>query len=64
MCYIESALNKIIAVEGKMSTAVERGQGIEEVLSALSQPLPEAVVRQRVGWRDASGQERMVDYID
>jgi len=47
-----------------MSTVVERGQGIEEVLSALSQPLPEAVVRQRVGWRDASGQERMVDYID
>ncbi|MFL6274959.1 MAG: Rad52/Rad22 family DNA repair protein [Blastocatellia bacterium] len=47
-----------------MSTAIERSQGIESVLSALSQPLPEAVVRQRVGWRDASGQERMVDYID
>jgi len=47
-----------------MSTAIERSQGIESVLSALSQPLPETVVRQRVGWRDASGQERMVDYID
>jgi hypothetical protein len=47
-----------------MRTASERSPGIEEVLSALSQPLPEAVVRQRVGWRDAFGQERMVDYID
>ena len=47
-----------------MSTAIERPQGIEPILSALSQPLPEAVIRQRVGWRDASGQERMIDYID
>jgi hypothetical protein len=47
-----------------MSTAIERPQGIEPILSALSQPLPEAAIRQRVGWRDASGQERMIDYID
>ena len=47
-----------------MSTAVEQVQGIETILSALSQPLPETVIRQRVGWRDASGQERMIDYID
>jgi hypothetical protein len=47
-----------------MSTASERPQGIETILSVLSQPLPEAAVRQRVGWRDASGQERMIDYID
>src|SRR2546423_6957663 len=47
-----------------VSTAIEGSQGIESVLWALSQPLPETVVRQRVGWRDASGQERMVDYID
>lgn len=47
-----------------MSTAVERVQGIEEILSALSQPLPDGAVRQRVGWRDQSGHERMVDYID
>lgn len=47
-----------------MSTASERAQGIETILSVLSQPLPEAAIRQRVGWRDASGQERMIDYID
>jgi hypothetical protein len=47
-----------------MSTAIERPQGIETILSALSQPLPEAAIRQRVGWRDASGHERMIDYID
>src|SRR5436305_1234349 len=64
MCYIDFALKRIITAEGRMRTAIERSQGIEEVLSALSQPLPEALVRQRVGWRDAFGQERMVDYID
>jgi hypothetical protein len=47
-----------------MSTVLERPQGIETILSALSQPLPETVIRQRVGWRDASGHERMIDYID
>ena len=47
-----------------MSTAVEQTQGIETILSALSQPLPETVIRQRVGWRDPSGRERMIDYID
>ena len=47
-----------------MSTAVESAQGIEAILSTLSQPLPDEVVRQRVGWRDASGRERMIDYID
>lgn len=47
-----------------MSTAVEQPQGIETILSALSQPLPETVVRQRVGWRDGSGREHMIDYID
>lgn len=47
-----------------MSTAVEQTQGIETILSALSQPLPETAIRQRVGWRDQSGRERMIDYID
>jgi hypothetical protein len=47
-----------------MSTAVEQAQGIETILSALSQPLPETAIRQRVGWRDGSGRERMIDYID
>ena len=39
-------------------------QGIESIIAALSKPLPESVVRQRVGWRDPSGEERWVDYID
>jgi hypothetical protein len=39
-------------------------QGIESILAALSKPLPESVIRQRVGWRDSSGEERWVDYID
>src|SRR5690242_19301592 len=47
-----------------MSTAVEQTQGVETILSALSQPLPETAIRQRVGWRDGSGRERMIDYID
>jgi len=47
-----------------MSTAIDGPQGIETILSTLSQPLPEAIIRQRVGWRDPSGQERMIDYID
>lgn len=47
-----------------MSTAIIEEQGIESVLASLSKPLPETVVRQRVGWRDAKGEERWVDYID
>jgi hypothetical protein len=47
-----------------MSTAIGRSQEIETILSALSQPLPETAIRQRVGWRDASGRERIIDYID
>jgi hypothetical protein len=39
-------------------------QGFEAILAALSEPLPETVIRQRVGWRDPSGEERWVDYID
>ena len=39
-------------------------QGIESILAELSKPLPESVIRQRVGWRDSSGEERWVDYID
>lgn len=47
-----------------MSTAIGRSQEMEIILSALAQPLPEAAIRQRVGWRDAAGQERIIDYID
>ena len=47
-----------------MSTAMSEEQGFESILAALSEPLPETVIRQRVGWRDSSGEERWVDYID
>src|ERR1051325_8649241 len=47
-----------------MSTAMSEEQGFEAILAALSEPLPESVIRQRVGWTDSSGEERWVDYID
>jgi len=47
-----------------MSTATIEEQGFEAILAALSEPLPETVIRQRVGWREPSGEERWVDYID
>ena len=47
-----------------MSTRMIEEQGFEAILAALSEPLPETVIRQRVGWRDPSGEERWVDYID
>jgi hypothetical protein len=47
-----------------MSTAINEEQGFESILASLSEPLPETVIRQRVGWRDSSGEERWVDYID
>jgi hypothetical protein len=34
------------------------------VLARLKQPLPESVVRQRVGWTDRSGREHEVDYVE
>jgi hypothetical protein len=39
-------------------------QGFEAILAALSEPLPETAIKQRVGWRDSTGEERWVDYID
>jgi hypothetical protein len=47
-----------------MNTAINEEQGFESILAALSEPLPENVIRQRVGWRDSTGEERWVDYID
>jgi hypothetical protein len=34
------------------------------ILSRLKEPLPEAVVKQRVGWTDRSGREHEVDYVE
>lgn len=47
-----------------MSTSVVEERNFEEILAELSRPLPETVIRQRVGWRDNTGEERWVDYID
>ncbi|HYP27472.1 MAG TPA: Rad52/Rad22 family DNA repair protein [Blastocatellia bacterium] len=47
-----------------MSTSAVEERNFEEILAELSRPLPENVVRQRVGWRDNTGEERWVDYID
>ncbi len=47
-----------------MSTSAVEERNFEEILADLSRPLPETVIRQRVGWRDNTGEERWVDYID
>jgi hypothetical protein len=38
--------------------------GFESVLAALSQPFPEQLVKRRIGWRDARGEDHWIDYID
>ncbi len=47
-----------------MSTAIIEERGIEEIILSLSEPLPESVVKQRIGWTDRSGEQHWVDYID
>jgi hypothetical protein len=42
----------------------EKDKGFRTILADLSGPLPENVVRQRIGWRDARGGEHRVDYIE
>jgi hypothetical protein len=42
----------------------EQERNFETVLAGLSEPLSESVIRQRVGWRDATGEEHRVDYIE
>jgi hypothetical protein len=34
------------------------------ILARLKEPLPESVIRQRVGWTDRSGREHEVDYVE
>lgn len=36
----------------------------EEVLARFREPLPDTVIRQRVGWTDRSGREHEVDYVE
>src|SRR5215216_5768856 len=47
-----------------MSTATVEEQGFETILGSLSERLPDTVVKQRIGWRDSSGEQRWVDYIE
>ncbi|HWP44277.1 MAG TPA: Rad52/Rad22 family DNA repair protein, partial [Blastocatellia bacterium] len=47
-----------------MRSEQERDNSFESILAGLSEPLPESVIRQRVGWRDARGEEHRVDYIE
>ncbi|MCI0488538.1 MAG: RAD52 family DNA repair protein [Blastocatellia bacterium] len=47
-----------------MDTAVVEESVMEGILASLSEPLPEKVVKQRVGWIGANGEERWIDYID
>jgi hypothetical protein len=47
-----------------MSLEQTQGDNFETILASLSEPLPEHVIRQRVGWRDSSGEEHRVDYIE
>jgi hypothetical protein len=46
-----------------MSTAL-REESFEAILASLSEPLPEEAIKQRVGWRDQSGEEHWIDYIE
>lgn len=46
-----------------MSTAL-REESFEAILASLSEPLPEQAIKQRVGWRDQSGEEHWIDYIE
>lgn len=45
-------------------TGGERPSSFEEVLEYLKQPLPEDVIKQRVGWTDRRGREHEVDYVE
>jgi hypothetical protein len=47
-----------------MSLEQTQIDNFETILASLSEPLPENVIRQRVGWRDSSGEEHRVDYIE
>lgn len=47
-----------------MSASMAEEQSIQSILAALSSPLPEGAVKQRVGWHDSNGDQHMVDYID
>ncbi|HXG67854.1 MAG TPA: Rad52/Rad22 family DNA repair protein [Blastocatellia bacterium] len=47
-----------------MNAAKVDSREFAAILASLSEPLPENVIRRRVGWRDSNGAEHWVDYID
>jgi len=47
-----------------MSAEVVKEQVIENIIASLSEPLPESVIKQRVGWIGPNGEEQWIDYID
>ena len=47
-----------------MSSALREQEGFEAILANLSERLPDEVIKQRIGWRDQSGEEHWIDYIE
>jgi hypothetical protein len=47
-----------------MSSVLREQENFEAILASLSERLPEDVIKQRVGWRDQSGEEHWIDYIE
>jgi hypothetical protein len=47
-----------------MSSALREHDDFEAILASLSERLPDEVIKQRVGWRDQSGEEHWIDYIE
>ena len=47
-----------------MSSALREPEDFEAILASLSERLPDEVIKQRVGWRDQSGEEHWIDYIE
>jgi hypothetical protein len=48
----------------RIMSATVSEQEFRGILDRLSEPLPESAIKRRVGWRDSTGQEHWVDYID
>ncbi len=47
-----------------MSSALQEHDDFEAILVSLSERLPDEVIKQRIGWRDQSGEEHWIDYIE
>ena len=54
----------VFASAESFERVIAAATSFEEALAELSRPLPEEVVRQRVGWTDRHGREHEVDYVE